>query len=69
MVKGYSLTYIYVKYRYTDLLHRHTQVGGGMDGLFISHNNAYSLTYPDLNWQVDSGLINDCIQIHTLHKF
>jgi len=26
-------------------------VGGGMDGLFISHANAYSLTYPALNWQ------------------
>jgi len=26
-------------------------VGGGMDGLFLSHANAYSLTYPGLNWQ------------------
>ena len=29
------------------------QVGGGMDGLFLSHANAYSLTYPGLNWQVN----------------
>ena len=32
----------------------HTQVGGGMDGLFLSHANAYSLTYPGFNWQVAS---------------
>ena len=31
----------------------HSQVGGGMDGLFLSHANAYSLTYPGLNWQVN----------------
>ena len=45
------LSHIHVHEKNTQL-HRHTQVGGGMDGLFISHANAFSLTYPALNWQV-----------------
>ena len=37
---------------YTYTYYSYAQVGGGMDGLFLSHANAYSLTYPGLNWQV-----------------
>jgi len=31
-------------------------MGGGMDGLFISHKNSYLLTYPDLRWQDSTPL-------------
>ena len=35
-------------------IYSYTQVGGGMDGLFLSHANAYSLTYPNVYYPYTS---------------